>query len=115
MATKMGHGMVAGGFAIRMSGMLLATTAVSLVLESAAFAQGAEPTVLDRIVIEGASYETDDSDSYTTNLISVGEKDVLSVREIPQSTTVLTRERLEDGGYTSLDTGPCARPPASSC
>lgn len=104
MATKMGQGMVAGGFAIRMGGMLLATTAISLVLESAAFAQGAEPTVLDRIVIEGASYETDDSDSYTTNLISVGEKDVLSVREIPQSTTVLTRERLEDGGYTSLDT-----------
>jgi outer membrane receptor for ferric coprogen and ferric-rhodotorulic acid len=63
-----------------------------------------ETTTLDRLLFQGSSYETEDSDSYTTDLISVGEKDVRPVREIPQSTTVITHERLEDGKYTSLDT-----------
>lgn len=61
-------------------------------------------TLLREISVEGASYETEGTGSYTTDLISVGEKDVRPLREIPQSTTVLTRERLDDGGYTSLDT-----------
>lgn len=56
------------------------------------------------LVVEGASYETEGTGSYSSNLVSVGEKDVLTVREIPQSTHVLTRDRLEDGGFTSLDT-----------
>lgn len=59
---------------------------------------------LPEIVVEGSSYETEGTGSYTTDLISVGEKDVRPLREIPQSTTVLTRERLEDGNFTSLDT-----------
>ncbi|WP_199699533.1 TonB-dependent siderophore receptor [Notoacmeibacter ruber] len=83
----------------------MATTAIGGVLATVALAQDdATPTVLTEIVVEGASYETEGSESYTTDLVSVGEKDVRSVREIPQSTTVLTRERLEDAGYTSLDT-----------
>lgn len=61
-------------------------------------------TTLAPLVVEGASYKTEDTGSYSSNLVSVGEKDVLTVREIPQSTHVLTRDRLEDGGFTSLDT-----------
>ena len=104
MTTKIGHQAVHVEASTRIGRLLLATTALGLVLPAPVLAQDAAPTVLDRIVVQGASYETDESDSYTTNLVSVGEKDVVPVRQIPQSTTVLTRERLEDGGYTSLDT-----------
>lgn len=87
--------------------MLLAGTALAAALAQAAVAQetseeeGATP--LKKVEL-GASYETEKTESYTTDLISVGEKDTRPLREIPQSTTVLTRERLEDGNYTSLDT-----------
>ncbi|MCX8997373.1 TonB-dependent siderophore receptor [Rhizobiaceae bacterium BDR2-2] len=61
-------------------------------------------TELGTIVVEGSTYDTEGTGSYTTNLISVGDKDTRPLREVPQSTTVLTRERLEDGNFTSLDT-----------
>ena len=91
-----------------LAALLLATTALAGAGATVSPAQEAAPggttTLLDRLVFDGASYETEDTDSYTTDRISVGEKDVRPVREIPQSTTVITRERLEDGKYTSLDT-----------
>ena len=66
--------------------------------------QGGETVNLDKIVISATTYETEGSQSYASDLVSVGEKEVVSVREIPQSTHVITREKLEDGGYSSLDT-----------
>lgn len=60
--------------------------------------------VLPEVLVQGSTYQTDTTDSYTTDLISVGDKDTRPLREVPQSTTVLTRERLNDGNYTSLDT-----------
>ncbi|MAA97240.1 MAG: TonB-dependent siderophore receptor [Stappia sp.] len=93
-----------GATLARLAGLLLASAVPAVWGVSPAMAQDGDTVLLDRITLEGASYETDDSDSYTSGLVSVGEKDVLSVREIPQSTSVLTRERIEDGGYTSLDT-----------
>lgn len=87
--------------------VLLATTSITL-LTATAYAQddvtGENQTELEPIVLEASSYETEGTGSYTTNLISVGDKDTRPLREVPQSTTVLTRERLEDGNYTSLDT-----------
>lgn len=70
----------------------------------AAAQEPASVTQLPELIVQGSSYETEGTESYTTDLISVGEKDTRPLREIPQSTTVLTRERLEDGNYTSLDT-----------
>lgn len=90
----------AGALLDRATVLLLASTVMTAMAGGSAIAQDGTPTTLQQITVEGASYETDDSDSYTTDLISVGEKDVRPVREIPQSTTVLTRERLDDGGYT---------------
>lgn len=58
---------------------------------------------LEEIFLQGSSYETEHTGSYTTDLLSVGDKDTRYQREIPQSTTVLTRQRLEDGNFTSLD------------
>jgi len=90
----------------RVASVLLASTMLASA-GSVARAQENEAdnsTVLPVIKVQGASYETEQTESYTTDLISVGEKDVRPLREIPQSTTVLTRERLQDGGYSSLDT-----------
>ncbi|PIO97306.1 TonB-dependent siderophore receptor [Pleomorphomonas carboxyditropha] len=61
-------------------------------------------TELEPIVVEGATYETEGSGSYTSKLVSVGDKDTRPQREVPQSTTVVTRKRLDDGNFTSLDT-----------
>ncbi|SLN27313.1 Fe(3+)-pyochelin receptor precursor [Aquimixticola soesokkakensis] len=58
---------------------------------------------LEAISIKGSSYETEDSDSYATDLISVGEKSALSPRQVPQSTSVVTHKQIEDGGYTALE------------
>ncbi|MCA0919309.1 TonB-dependent siderophore receptor [Pseudooceanicola nanhaiensis] len=77
---------------------LLASTALS----APAFAQE-DAIVLDEIQVDGSSYETEGSDSYTTDLISVGEKMTLSPRQVPQSTSVVTSKQIEDGGYTALE------------
>lgn len=60
--------------------------------------------VLPTLSVSGSSYETEETDSYTSGTISVGEKDARTAREVPQSTTVLTRQYLDDRGATSLDT-----------
>lgn len=90
----------------RREALLLASTVlVSVHAAGGAMAQDAAgQTLLPEISVQGTSYETEGSGSYTTDLISVGEKDVRPLREIPQSTTVITRERLQDGNFTSLDT-----------
>lgn len=83
---------------------LLVSTACVLVAQAARAQDEAGTTVLPTISVEGSSYETESTGSYASDLVSVGEKDVLPQREIPQSTTIVTRQRLDDGGFTSLDT-----------
>ncbi len=91
-------------FTCRVAALLASTMLASAYSPGAAAQNAGDATVLEEIVVQGASYETEGTRSYTTDLISVGEKDARPLREIPQSTTVLTRERLDDGGFTSLDT-----------
>lgn len=78
--------------------------AASTALVSPAFAQDADTITLDQITLYGASYQTEGTDSWSTDLISVGEKATMSPREVPQSTSVVTRKQIEDGGYTALET-----------
>ena len=91
----------------RLTRILLATTVLTG-LATAAQAQDTgnsqASTELAPIVLEGATYETEGTNSYTTREISVGDKDTRTLREVPQSTTVMTRERLDDGNFSSLDT-----------
>ncbi|WP_460275364.1 TonB-dependent siderophore receptor [Celeribacter sp. ULVN23_4] len=87
---------------------MTATTRTSLRLALFASTALATPVlaqdyVLEEITINGSSYETEASDSYTTDLVSVGEKATMSPREVPQSTTVVTNQQIEDGGYTALE------------
>ena len=77
--------------------VLMATT----VIAGPAFAQ--DVIELDPITVLGSSYETEGTNSYTTDLISVGEKAAMSPREVPQSTTVITSKQIKDGGYTALE------------
>lgn len=88
----------------RRSAWLLASTVLVSLCGSAGAQETTDETRLPEISVQGTSYETEGTGSYTTDLISVGEKDARPLREIPQSTTVLTRERLNDGDFTSLDT-----------
>lgn len=67
-------------------------------------ASAEDATELEPIVVEGATYETEGSGSYASRLVSVGDKDTRPQREVPQSSTVVTRKRLDDGNFTSLDT-----------
>lgn len=86
----------------------LLAAATATLSAATAYAQQQVPeqgtVVLPEVLVQGSTYQTDTTDSYTTDLISVGDKDTRPLREVPQSTTVLTRERLTDGNYTSLDT-----------
>ncbi|WP_353471711.1 TonB-dependent siderophore receptor [Salipiger sp. H15] len=74
---------------------------LSTALSTPVFAQ--DDVYLGEIAFDGASYETEGSNSYTTDLISVGEKATMTPREVPQSTWVVTRKVIEDAGYTALE------------
>ncbi len=89
-------------------GLALCTALVAPMLAGMATAQ--ETIELDAINVEGASYETEGTDSYKSGLISVGEKAAMTPREVPQSTTVITRKQIEDGGFTALETALDAAP-----
>ena len=82
---------------------LLATAAIPLSALPLSAQEAADIVTLDTVTLR-STYDTEGTGSYTTDFISVGDKDTRSFREIPQSTTVVTRERLDDGNYTSLDT-----------
>ncbi|WP_330999038.1 TonB-dependent siderophore receptor [Mangrovicoccus algicola] len=83
---------------LRLRHLFLATTCL------AAPAAAQEAVVLDNVVIRGSSYETEGTGSLTTDQVSVGEKEVRDIREIPMSTTVITDAQIDDRGFTSLDT-----------
>ena len=63
-----------------------------------------EPAELERIVVEGdATVVTEGSDSYDADYATVGGKQPLTLREIPQTVNVITRARLDDANANSLE------------
>ncbi|WP_241560745.1 TonB-dependent siderophore receptor [Paenirhodobacter populi] len=93
------QGLVAGtGVAVRLG----APESAALVDPAVADAAAEPSLTLDTIVV-GSSYETEGTNSYTSDLISVGEKSVMSQREVPQSTSVVTNTQIRNNSYTSLD------------
>lgn len=81
-------------------GSLLAGTILSSVLGTAAFGQ----MLLPAIEVEGheKSAQTEGTNSYTTSVTTVG-KDAVPLRQLPQSVTVVTRQRIEDQNMQSLE------------
>ncbi|MBP5856545.1 TonB-dependent siderophore receptor [Marivibrio halodurans] len=62
---------------------------------------------LDPITVEGQGHaldpgRTEDTGSYAGSQVSVGSKMPMSIREIPQSVSVVTRQRMEDEDLVSL-------------
>ncbi|MBP5856453.1 TonB-dependent siderophore receptor [Marivibrio halodurans] len=63
--------------------------------------------VLDPITVEGSTLrdpgQTEGTGSYAGSQVSVGSKIPTSIRETPQSVSVVTRQLMEDRNYTSLE------------
>lgn len=63
--------------------------------------------VLPSIAVEGQRSSdvasTEGSRSYTTDVTTVGGKGATAIREIPQSVSVVTRQRMDDQNITTLD------------
>lgn len=64
----------------------------------------AEKVILSPIVVEGdTGVVTEGSDSYTTDFATVGGKQPQEIREVPQTITVITRERLDDADANTIE------------
>lgn len=68
--------------------------------------EGAGATVMDPITVEGANPadpgQTEGTRSYAGSQVTVGSKIPTSIREVPQSVSVVTRQRIEDQNLTTL-------------
>ena len=88
---------------------LAAAIAVSLCFASAAHAaeQKDETVQLEATQIEGQGLQdqatTEGTRSYTTGAMATGTKLPLSIRETPQSVSVITRQRMDDQGMNNLN------------
>ncbi len=61
---------------------------------------------LGTVSVEGAAPRdpgrTEGSDSYLGTQVTVGSKDSVAIRQVPQSVSVVTRQKIEDRNYTGL-------------
>ncbi|MDF1790431.1 MAG: TonB-dependent siderophore receptor [Thalassobaculaceae bacterium] len=83
-----------------LAGVAYAALSTSAVAQQA----GGSTIVLDPITVEGdPGVVTEDTGSYTTDRATVGYKQPVDVRDVPQSVTVVTRQRLDDANANSLE------------
>ena len=71
--------------------------------QGAAAPVAAEQTMQGVTVMAGRDARTEGSGSYTTGAASTATKMELSLRETPQSVSVLTRQQIDDQGIITLD------------
>lgn len=86
---------------------LLTTTILASLLGDAALAQTVLPTI--EVQGEGGAVQTEGVDSYTSSRTTIG-KDALTLKEIPQSVTVITRQRIQDQNMIALEDAARAAP-----
>ncbi len=60
-------------------------------------------TVLETITVQGQSGTTEGTGSYTTSQMNSATGLPLSIKETPQSVSVVTSQKIKDKAYTSLD------------
>lgn len=60
-------------------------------------------TQLETITVQAAGATTEGTGSYTTGQMTSATRLPLSIRETPQSVSVVTRQKMEDKSYQSLD------------
>ncbi len=96
----------------------LMTALCALLAGGPAMAQseGKEETlVLPEIVVEGEpGVVTEDTGSYATTRATVGWKQPVDIREVPQSVTVITRERLDDAMANTMEEAAYTTPNVST-
>lgn len=83
------------------AGLMLATTS-ALAQQSPAPAP-TQPSVLPPLTVQDDRVRTEGTGSYAAPAATVGGKTPTPVRQIPQSVTVVTRQRIEDQGMTQLE------------
>ncbi len=91
----------------RYCAILVAAIGVPLVAShGAAQAQNAN-VPLDTVTVENQQapnqLRTEGQDTYTSNVTSAGSKSVLDVRQVPQSVSIVTRQRIDDQNLTQLE------------
>lgn len=92
----------------RLTGCSLVATGLALVMVAMpALADDASTVSLDPITVEGNSLygmkPTEQTGGYAARAATVGTKTPATLRSIPQSITVVTRDVIEDRNYTTLD------------
>lgn len=97
----------AGGILSIRPALLAGNITLTLLLVATASAEeseGGTATTLDPIVVEGdPGVVTEDSGSYTTERATVGYKQPVEIRRVPQTINVLSRQRLDDAGANSME------------
>lgn len=89
--------------ALQGTGLTLITTAIgSYSLQKEVAHQDHAPTLPQVHVTAVAGNLTEGSDSYTTRALSLGKTNA-SLRETPHSVTVITKQRMEDQGFSDLN------------
>lgn len=92
---------------LKSSGLSFAFTNSTTVAISASAAAGSVAadgsTVLQPITVKGVTATTEGSNSYGSGYANIAGKEAVSIKETPQSVSVVTRKRIEDQHLTTLD------------
>ena len=70
-------------------------------VDAAAVGEGS--IILDTITVQGQGATTEGTGSYTTPIMSTATKMPLSIRETPQSVSVVTDQKIKDRNYNNLN------------
>ncbi|MNX44035.1 Ferripyoverdine receptor precursor [compost metagenome] len=85
------------------SGLVAVPSGTGFIVRSPAANGGADATTLAPVTVTGRDLATTEgTGSYTTPAVTIG-KSVQSLREIPQSVSVVTRQLLDDQNLVNLD------------
>jgi outer-membrane receptor for ferric coprogen and ferric-rhodotorulic acid len=79
------------------------TAALIASVDAGGTSSGDGSTVLETITVQGKGATTEGTGSYTSGEASTSNRLGLSLRETPQSATVVTRQRIDDQSMTSLE------------
>lgn len=106
------------GRIFRLNTLLLATTMIVAVAPAAVAQQASQEVELQQINVEGEAAQegglkegqtktdparTEATKSYTTDKATIGGKGAVPLRQIPQSVSVVTHERIQDQNFTQLE------------
>ncbi|NWJ25349.1 TonB-dependent receptor [Rhizobium sp. RM] len=99
----LGRILAGSGLAYRFTSTNIVTIVDPSATVDAAGAAAGGSTVLETITLQGQGGTTEGTGSYTTSQMSSATGLPLSIKETPQSVSVVTSQKIKDKAYTSLD------------